>query len=125
MKFHTTLKALHRLKIPNAMIQLLIFTYRYIFVFIEEAKSMFISAKARLFRKKTNLYTLKITSNLIGMLFIRGFEQTEKVYNAMVSRGYKGCLNILDDSIVSFSDLLKATLIVLTACLLHLGKHIL
>jgi cobalt/nickel transport system permease protein len=122
MKFHTTLKALSQLKVPNTLIQLLIFTYRYIFVFIEEARRMFISAQARLFRKKTGIHTLKITSNLVGMLFIRGFERTQSIYNAMASRGYKGNLKIQDEFRLCFSDVLKASLIIILSGLLHLSR---
>jgi cobalt/nickel transport system permease protein len=121
-RFHTTLKALSRLKVPNILTQLLIFTYRYIFLFIEEARRMFISAGARLFKKKTNLYTLKITSNLVSMLFIRGFERTQSIYNAMASRGYKGSLKMQDEFRLCFKDILKASLIVILSALLHLSR---
>jgi cobalt/nickel transport system permease protein len=96
------------------------FTYRYIFVFIEEAKRMFVAAKARLFKKKTNLYTFKITSNLVSMLFIRGFEKTQSVYNAMVSRGYTGRLRNHNEFRPAIKDFLKACLVITLACLIHL-----
>lgn len=120
MKFHTTLKALSRLKVPNKLIQILMLTYRYIFVFIEDMEKMLISSRARFFRKKTNIHTLKITSNLVGMLFIRGFEQTEKIYNAMVARGYQGSLKIQDEFRFCFKDFFKTVLVMATAFLLHL-----
>jgi cobalt/nickel transport system permease protein len=122
MRFHTTLKALSQIRAPNKLIQLLIFTYRYIFVFVEEARRMFISAQARLFRKKIDIRTLKITSNLVGMLFIRGLERTQGIYNAMASRGYKGRLNAQDEFRLSFSDLLKASLIITISVLIHLVR---
>jgi cobalt/nickel transport system permease protein len=119
-KFHTNLKALSRLKIPNKIVQLLMFTYRYIFVFVEEARKMFISAKARLFGKRMDIFTLKIIGNLLGMLFIRGFEMTQNIYNAMISRGYKGSLKTHDEFKFSFLDLLKTSLIIGVAVLLRL-----
>ena len=119
-KFHKSLKALQKLKVPNKLVQMIMFTYRYIFVFMTEFKRMFMAAKARLFKKKTNIFTLKITSNLTGMLFIRGFERTQSVYNAMVSRGYKGSLRILDEFKLSGMDFIKAFLIVILAVILNL-----
>jgi len=119
MKFDTTIKTLQKLKIPNKFIQMIIFTYRYIFVFIEETRKMFIAANARGFKKRTNIYTLKIIGNLIGMLFIRSFERTENIYNCMVSRGYTGYLKILDDdSKVCRKDFFKAFFIVIVAIIL-------
>ena len=125
MRFHSTLKALSRLKIPNKLIQMIMFTYRYIFVFIEESRRMFIAAEARLFRKKTNFHTLRITSNLIGMLFIHGFERTQDIYNAMASRGYKGNLEILDEFKLCGKDFLKAFLVIIGAFILSLARFIL
>ncbi|MBL7130999.1 MAG: cobalt ECF transporter T component CbiQ [Candidatus Omnitrophica bacterium] len=122
MEFHKTLKALQRLKIPNKLIQTIMFTYRYIFVFLTELIRMLTAAKARLFKKKTNIHTLKITSNLIGMLFIRAFERTQRIYDAMVSRGYKGVLTTLDEFKLSNADFLKAFLIITLAVMLNLAR---
>ncbi len=125
MSFHITLKALSRLGIPDKLIQMIMFTYRYIFVFIDEVRRLFIASQARLFRKRTDIFTLRITGNLIGMLFIRGFERTQCVYNAMASRGYKGNLVILDEFKLSGRDFFKACLIIAAAIMLSLTRFIL
>jgi len=124
-EFHKSLKALQRLRLPNKLIQMTMFTYRYIFVFMDEMGRMNTAAKARLFRKKTNIYTLKIIGNLTGMLFIRGFERTHRVYNAMASRGYRGSLKTLDDSALCGKDFIKALVIMILAILLNLARVIL
>ncbi|MDO9465297.1 MAG: cobalt ECF transporter T component CbiQ [bacterium] len=125
MEFHKTIKALQRLKFPNKLIQLVMFTYRYIFVLLGELAKMSTAAKARLFKRGTNIHTLKITGNLIGMLFIRAFERTQRMYNAMVSRGYKGSIKTLDEFKLSNNDFLKASLIIIMAVMLHLTGHML
>lgn len=38
-RFNLTLKALEKIKIPDKLIQLLIFTYQYIFLFLDEPTS--------------------------------------------------------------------------------------
>jgi cobalt/nickel transport system permease protein len=124
MKFHITLKALSRLGIPDKLIQMIMFTYRYIFVFMEEARRLLIASRARLFRRRTDILTLRITGNLIGMLFIRGFERTQCIYNAMASRGYKGSLEIIDDFHVCGKDFFKACLIIMAAIVLNLARFI-
>lgn len=120
MKFHRTLKALEKLKLPNKLVQMIMFTYRYIFVLLGELGRMSTAARARLFKKKTNIHTLKITGNLTGMLFIQGFERTQAVYNAMTSRGYKGKLKTQDEFRFSKRDFLKAFLIITVAVTLAL-----
>ena len=124
-RFHKTLKALERLRLPDKLTQIIMFTYRYIFVLIEELLRMFIAAKARLFKKRTNIYTLKIISNLTGILFVRGFERTENVYNAMASRGYKGKLKTLDEFKLCRNDFLKALFIIALGVGLNLARFVL
>jgi len=124
-EFHKSLKALQKLKIPNKLIQMIMFTYRYIFVFIGEMERMFTAAKARLFRKKTNIFTLKIIGNLIGMLFIRAFERAQRIYNAMASRGYKGNIKTLDEFKLCKKDFIKAFFILISAISLNLASLIL
>lgn len=120
MEFHKTLKALEKLRVPNKLVQMIMFSYRYIFVLLGELARMSRAAKARLFKKRTDLRTLKTTANLAGMLFVRGFERAERVYNAMASRGYKGELRIQYEFKLSELDLLKASLIITVAVVLTL-----
>lgn len=115
MRFDLTLKALQKLKFPHKLIQMLMFTYRYIFVFTEEARRTFIAAKARGFKERTNIYTIKIMGSLFAMLFIRSFARTERVYQAMVSRGYNGYLKTIDEFSLCSIDILKSFLVILTA----------
>ncbi len=115
MKFETTIKALERLKIPSKLVQMIMFTYRYIFVFAGEVQRMFTSITSRGFRKRTSLYTLSTIGKLIAMLFIRSYDRSERVFNAMVSRGYEGNLKTLVDFEMHTSDVLKATILIAIA----------
>jgi cobalt/nickel transport system permease protein len=92
IKFETTLKALEHLKVPTKITQLLMFTYRYIFVLIDEFVNMSTSLASRGFEKRTNMRTMTTLSKMVGMMFIRSYERADRVYNAMVSRGYDGRL---------------------------------
>ena len=115
-----TLKALQKIKVPDGLIQLLMFTYRYIFLFLDEEKRIFVGATSRGFVKRTNLSSLKTMANLVGMLLVHSFERTERIRDAMVSRGYNGRLKILDEFTLSPKDFIKASLIIAAALLLNL-----
>ncbi|MBA7495417.1 Energy-coupling factor transporter transmembrane protein EcfT [subsurface metagenome] len=117
-----TLKALQKIKIPDRLIQLLMFTYRYIFLFLDEEKRIFIGANSRGWVRKTNLSSLKTMGNLVGMLLVHSFERTERIRDAMVSRGYNGRLKILDEFTLSPKDFIKASLIIALALLLNLFR---
>jgi cobalt/nickel transport system permease protein len=121
-RFNLTLKALQKIKIPDRIIQLLMFTYRYIFLFLDEEKRIFIGANSRGWVRKTNLSSLKTMGNLVGMLLVHSFERTERIRDAMVSRGYNGRLKILDEFTLSPKDFIKASLIIALALLLNLFR---
>jgi cobalt/nickel transport system permease protein len=85
-----TLHGLSRLGVPEMAGQMVLLSYRYLHVFSHEARRMTSGMKARGFEKKTNLDTLRALGNFLGMIFVRSFERTERVFDAMQARGYKG-----------------------------------
>ncbi len=84
-----TLQGCTTLGLPHAFIQMLLLSHRYIFVFQQEIVRMQRSMRVRGFTASTNLATLRTMGNCFGMLFIRSFERTERVFEAMQSRGYR------------------------------------
>ena len=124
MEFHRTLKALEKLRTPNKFIQMIMFTYRYIFVFLSELIRMSTAAEARLFKRRTDINTLKITGNFIGILLIQALERTQRVYNAMTARGYTGRIKTLDEFKLSWLDYLKGVIIIILAISLNFARFI-
>ncbi|MBF0227235.1 MAG: cobalt ECF transporter T component CbiQ [Desulfobacterales bacterium] len=89
-----TIRGLSGMGVPNIICEMILLTHRYIYVFVQEAGRMSKSMKLRGFQKKTNLESLQILGNFLGMLFVKSFERTERVYEAMLSRGYNGIFPI-------------------------------
>ncbi|MEJ2157881.1 MAG: cobalt ECF transporter T component CbiQ [Desulfobacteraceae bacterium] len=85
-----TLHGLSRLGAPEVVGQMVLLSYRYLHVFRHEARRMSSGMQVRGFRKRTNLQTLRAVANFLGMLFVRSFERTERVFDAMRARGYRG-----------------------------------
>lgn len=117
-RFDVAMFALQRLKCPRILVQLLLFTYRYIFVFLSEMERMDTAMKARGFVRRPNLYTLKVIGGFIGTLLIRSFERTERVFKAMLSKGYQGELHTLIKFHAVTKDYIKAVAMVVVASLL-------
>lgn len=117
-RFDISMLALQRLKCPKIIVQMLLFTYRYVFVFLAEMQRMETAMKARGFVKKTDQRTLRVIGNFIGTLLIRSFERTERIYKAMLSKGYQGEFH----SLVTFKsvakDWVKASVVLAIAMLL-------
>jgi len=89
-RFDTTLKALSMLYVPGIIIQMLLFTYRYIFVMIDEFLRIWSSMRAKGFKFSFSRHGFTMMGNLIGMLLIKSYERAERVYQAMISKGYTG-----------------------------------
>ena len=85
-----TLQGLSRLGVPEMAGQMVLLSYRYLNVFRHEARRMSTGMQVRGFRKRTGLATVQAMANFLGMLFVRSFERTERVFDAMRARGYQG-----------------------------------
>jgi len=87
---------LHRLKVPDKMVFLLLMTYRYIAVIQSEYTRLLRAAKFRGFKPGTNLHSYKTYAFLAGMLFVRASLRARRVYQAMLCRGFKEKFHTLD-----------------------------
>lgn len=91
--FPVTIQALARLRVPQMVCQMILLAHRYIFVFQHETSRMKKGMQMRGFRKRTDLETLRNIANFMGMLLVRSTERTQRVYEAMIARGYRGRLS--------------------------------
>lgn len=82
--------ALGRLGVPEKMVHLLLLNYRYIFVMEKEYRRLVRSVTVRGFQPSTRVHTYKTYAYLVGMLFVRAAERAERVYMAMLCRGFNG-----------------------------------
>ena len=90
MSFDTFGHALHRLQVPEKIVQLLLMTYRYIYVIEQEYQRLIRAAKMRGFQPGTNINTYRTFAYVIGMVFVRAAARAERVHQAMRCRGFKG-----------------------------------
>jgi len=88
-RFSTLLEGLGKLRMPRVMVMILSFMYRYIFVLVDEVMRMKQARDSRNFGG-SRLWKLRTIGNMVGTLFIRSYERGERVYAAMLARGYAG-----------------------------------
>jgi cobalt/nickel transport system permease protein len=87
--FLHTIKALSSLGLPWIIIDMMLLTYRYLEEFSDTLQRMQRSIHLKGFRfKQLNQRNLKIIVQLIGTLIIRSYERSQRVYQAMILRGY-------------------------------------
>jgi cobalt/nickel transport system permease protein len=83
------LAGLDRLRCPQLVTQIAAFMLRYLEVIGAEARRMRIAQLSRGYNPRF-LWQLKAYASGLGALFLRAFERGERVYLAMVARGYTG-----------------------------------
>ncbi len=96
--FPDLLVAMRALHVPRLMVSIFGLMWRYLFVLVDEASRLL---RARLARSgesgtpgvKTGgslAWRAQVTGGMAGSLFLRAFERSDRIYMAMVSRGYDG-----------------------------------
>lgn len=89
--FPSLIRGMERLGVPRVFTVLLSFMYRYSFLLIDETHRMKRARDSRSFSGKW-LWQLRTIGHMIGTLFLRSFNRAERVYLAMLSRGYQGTM---------------------------------
>lgn len=89
--------ALHALKAPPQLVQLLMFTIRYIETLRSEYLRLRGAMKMRGFKPGTNWHTYRSFGYLVGMMLVRALERSERVLGAMKCRGFTGRFVLLED----------------------------
>ncbi|MEU7551781.1 cobalt ECF transporter T component CbiQ [Streptomyces sp. NPDC044571] len=95
-ELRSLLLGLQRLKLPPLLVQIASFMIRYGDVITDELRRMSIARRSRGF-EASGIRHWGVLAKTAGALFIRSYERGERVYLAMVSRGYTGSMPVIDD----------------------------
>jgi cobalt/nickel transport system permease protein len=90
------LRGLERLRLPRAFTTIAGFMVRYADVIADELRRMRIARLSRGYDPRW-IWQARAVAATAGTLFIRSYERGERVYLAMVSRGYAGSMPVLED----------------------------
>ncbi|MBU2054418.1 MAG: cobalt ECF transporter T component CbiQ [Proteobacteria bacterium] len=101
--FPAVCHALRRLGFPALFVSQLLFLYRYLFVLMEEAMRIIRAREMRSFGRRST--GMKVFARLIGTLFLRTVNRADRIYYAMLSRGFQGDVPTLKRSRIAAADL--------------------
>jgi cobalt/nickel transport system permease protein len=93
--FPDVLHGLERMRAPRLLVLIAGFMYRYLFVIVDETRRMRTALAARAYRPRHALQAAAIGRVAIAM-FLRTYDRGERVYVAMLARGYGGTMPRLD-----------------------------
>jgi cobalt/nickel transport system permease protein len=109
-RFPDMIHAFEHLRVPAVLTTIVAFLYRYLFVLTDEVMRLLRARQSRSatipgFRSgRTVVWRARITGNMAGQLFLRSYERSDRIYNAMLSRGYTGQLRTLNPHVMHASD---------------------
>jgi len=103
-KFTQIIQAMNKLRIPRIFTTMTAMTYRFIFLFIDEAYRMIVAKESRTVRTESRLQSLKAITNMFSTLFVRAYEKGERVYFAMLARGFDTEAGIPDNGKTRWGD---------------------
>jgi len=101
-RFPDLIHALEHLRVPAILTTIIAFLYRYLFVLTDEVLRLLRARESRsasIPAKRSGggvMWRAKIAGNMAGQLFLRSYERSDRIYNAMLSRGYTGHLYTLN-----------------------------
>ncbi len=89
--FPAVLRGLEALRVPRLFVLVGAFMYRYLFVIVEEVTRMRSALAARGYRPR-HMLQAKALGRVASALFLRTYARGERVYLAMLARGYRGAM---------------------------------
>jgi cobalt/nickel transport system permease protein len=101
-RFPDIVHALEHLRVPSILTTIIAFLYRYLFVLADEVFRLLRAREARSAAAAgsrsggTVAWRAGVAGHMAGQLFLRSYERSDRVYNAMLSRGYTGHLNTMN-----------------------------
>jgi cobalt/nickel transport system permease protein len=112
-RFPALLQAMRSLHLPKILVSIIGFTYRYIFVIGDEVLRLLRARAARSSAPDGRgggsvFWRARVTGGMAGSLFLRSIERSERIYDAMLARGYDGEVRSLQPPVLRLYDVLVA-----------------
>ncbi len=109
-QFPDLIHALEHLHLPITLTTIIAFLFRYLFVLTDEVFRILRARDARsaglpgLKSGGKLAWRIKTTGSMAGQLFTRSYERSDRIYLAMISRGYTGRIRTLHPHQMDRSD---------------------
>lgn len=129
--FHDLVDALRRLHLPAVMVGIVSFMYRYLAVLGDEAGRLLRARAARSAAAADGSagggsmrWRAGVTGSMVGSLFLRSYERSERVYAAMQARGFDGTLRHFHGRSIARGELITAGAFVVAVVAFEAAAHL-
>jgi len=127
--FPDLIHALEHLRVPKILTTIIAFLYRYLFVLTDEVLRLLRARQSRSAAAPGQrsggsiAWRAKVAGHMTGQLFLRSYERSDRIYNAMLARGYQGQIRTLHPHTLTRRDWLIGALSILLILSFQLIGH--
>lgn len=113
------------LRIPAVLVAIVSFMYRYLFTLNDEAQRLLRARAARsgaTAAQKSGgslFWRAQVAGGMVGSLFLRSYERSERVYAAMLARGYTGQMRMMSPPPLTWRSVAQGAIPVLVLALIE------
>jgi cobalt/nickel transport system permease protein len=129
-RFPDIVHALEHLRVPTILTTIIAFLYRYLFVLADEVFRLLRAREARSAAAPGSrsggsvAWRAGVAGSMAGQLFLRSYERSDRVYNAMLARGYTGHLQTMNPHELHRVDYITMAFAILFLLLLQLAGRL-
>jgi cobalt/nickel transport system permease protein len=115
-RFPDIIHALEHLRVPSILTTIIAFLYRYLFVLADEVFRLMRARESRAAAApgqrsgRSIAWRAGVAGHMAGQLFLRSYERSDRVYNAMLARGYTGHFETINPHELRRRDYITAAL---------------
>jgi cobalt/nickel transport system permease protein len=128
--FHDLLDALRELRLPRIMVAIIGFMYRYLAVLGDEAQRLMRARAARSAVAEGGsgggslAWRARVTGSMVGSLFLRSYERSERIYEAMLARGFEGTFRHMEARRIRTAEWGATALVILALVAFEAAGHV-
>ncbi|MEI6807258.1 MAG: cobalt ECF transporter T component CbiQ [bacterium] len=100
---HRLCSGMARMGLPDVFAVQLQLLYRYLFVIANDALRMMRAVEVRSVGR--HVLRIRTYASIVGHLLLRSMDRAQRVYQAMVSRGYEGSVRVMSPTKLRMEDL--------------------
>ncbi len=123
------LHALRHLRVPGLLVTILSFMIRYLYVLVDETTRLLRARQARSAWSAQGkgggslFWRARVAGNMTGQLFLRSLERSDRIYNAMLARGFRSQFVTINPHMMRRRDWVAGGLGICVLLLLQFVAH--
>lgn len=123
-------RGLRALRVPRLLAATVMLAYRYLHVIGDEGRRLMraresrSAARAGMRAGRGVGWRASVLGGMVGSLFLRSVERSERVYAAMQARGFDGEVRVLNPSSIATRDLVAGAAILVYAAAVAVGANV-